>query len=99
MLAAHLNQAREIEHRIMSAGRRFTAQCSAAPSAGPDIWTLSKTVREIADHCHLGVATVHAHFQVRKKYEPGTRERHEVALASRDPDRPTVRWRKRLSEA
>lgn len=99
MLAAHLNQAREIELRIMPAGRRFTVQCLAAPSAGPDTWTLSKTVREIADHCHRGVATVHAHFQVREKYEPGTRERHEAALASRDHDRATVRWRKRLSEA
>lgn len=82
--------------------------CSIAGMTGWDVsrhpeWDLmyaaGLTVREISDHCHVGVATIHAHFRAREKYEPGTRERHEAALAARDPDRPTVRWRKRLSEA
>lgn len=57
------------------------------------------TVREISEHCHHGVATIHAHFKARERYEPGTRERHEAALAARSADRPTVRWQARLDEA
>ena len=56
------------------------------------------TAREISEHCKRGVATIHAHFQSREKYEPGTRERHEAALAARGPDRPSTRWRSRLAE-
>lgn len=47
------------------------------------------TAREIADRCHQNVATIHAHFQSRERYEPGTRATHEAALAARGADRPT----------
>ena len=57
------------------------------------------TVREIADRCHQKRNTVHLHLQVRERHEPGTRARHETALAARDPDRPTTGWRRRLKEA
>lgn len=42
------------------------------------------TVREIADRCHQNVATIHAHFQSRERYEPGTRAKHEAALEARE---------------
>lgn len=57
------------------------------------------TVREISEQCHRGVATIHAHFQARERYEPGTRARHEAALAARELDLPTPQWRARLDEA
>ena len=56
------------------------------------------TAREIADRCRQNVATIHAHFQSRERYEPGTRATHEAALAARGVDRPTVSWRKLLVE-
>lgn len=63
------------------------------------MYAVGLTVREISEHCKRDVATIHAHFQAREKYEPGTRERHEAALAARGPDRPSARWRSRLAEA
>lgn len=57
------------------------------------------TAREIADWCQQNIATVHLHLRVREKYEPGFHAKHEAALASRDPDRPTTWWRRRLHEA
>ena len=56
------------------------------------------TVREIADRCHAHVATIHLHLRVREKHAPGLHAVHAVALADRDPDRPSTRWRQRLSE-
>ena len=56
------------------------------------------TVREIADRCHANVATVHMHLRVREKYAPGLHATHAAALAERDPDRPSTRWRQRLTE-
>lgn len=56
------------------------------------------TVREIADRCHANVATIHRHLRVREKYVPGLHATHASALASRDADRPSTRWRKRLSQ-
>lgn len=56
------------------------------------------TAREIADRCRQNVATIHAHFQSRERYEPGTRATHEAALAARGADRPTISWRKLLVE-
>lgn len=56
------------------------------------------TVREIADRCKANVATVHLHLQVREKYSPGLHATHSEALVSRDPDRPSTRWRQRLEE-
>ncbi|MGX1592574.1 hypothetical protein ACWICO_15785 [Glutamicibacter sp. NPDC055491] len=58
----------------------------------------SLTAREITDLCHRGAATIHYHLQRREHYEPGFRGKHEAALAVRGPDRPTVRWRKKLAE-
>lgn len=49
------------------------------------------TVREIADHCHCNVATIHLHLQVREKYTPGLHTTHAAALARRDPDPPLQR--------
>lgn len=57
------------------------------------------TVREIADRCHQNCSTIHLHFRVREKYEPGFHARHEAALKARGPNRPTTLWRKRASEA
>lgn len=57
------------------------------------------TAREIADRCHQNIATVHRHLRMREKYEPGFHAKHQAALASRDPDRPSTRWRQRLYEA
>lgn len=56
------------------------------------------TVREIADRCHANVATIHLHLRVREKYAPGLHATHVEALAGRDPDRPSTRWRQRLAE-
>ncbi|MGP5383614.1 Helicase associated domain protein [Glutamicibacter arilaitensis] len=56
------------------------------------------TAREIADRCHQNVATIHAHFQSRERYEPGTRATHETALAAGGVDRPTAQWRTNLNE-
>lgn len=56
------------------------------------------TVREIADRCHANVATIHLHLRVREKYAPGLHATHAEALAGRDPDRPSTRWRQRLTE-
>lgn len=56
------------------------------------------TVREISDHCHAVRSTVQRHLQFRERYEPGTQARHETALASRTPGRPSTNWRKRLKE-
>jgi len=56
------------------------------------------TVREISDLCHWHCATIHRHFQIRERYAPGTRAKHETALAARGVDRPTVSWRKLLAE-
>lgn len=56
------------------------------------------TAREIADRCHQNVATIHVHFQARERYAPGTRAKHEDALAARGADRPTIRWRKKLAQ-
>lgn len=41
------------------------------------------TVREIADRCHQNCSTIHLHFRVREKYEPGFHARHEAALKAR----------------
>lgn len=62
------------------------------------MYAVGLTVREIADRCHQNVATIHAHFQSRERYEPGTRATHEAALAARGVDRPTISWRKLLAE-
>lgn len=56
------------------------------------------TVREIAHWCHANVATVHLHLRVREKYAPGLHATHTAALADRDPDRPSTRWRQRLND-
>lgn len=56
------------------------------------------TVREIARWCHANVAAIHLHLQVRERYTPGVHEAHAAALAQRDPDRASTRWRKRLAE-
>lgn len=56
------------------------------------------TVREIADRCHANVATVHLHLRVREKHAPGLNAAHAGALAERDPDRPSTRWRQRLAD-
>lgn len=56
------------------------------------------TVREIADRCHANVATIHLHLRVREKYAPGLQATHASALASRDVDRPSTRWRQRLAQ-
>lgn len=56
------------------------------------------TVREIADRCHANVATIHLHLRVREKHVPGLHATHAEALADRDPDRPSTRWRQRLTE-
>ena len=57
------------------------------------------TVREIADRCHHQRNTVHRHLQVREHYQPGLRATHEAALAARNPERPSSRWRRRHQEA
>lgn len=57
------------------------------------------TAREIADRCHQNIATVHLHLRVREKYAPGFHAAHAAALASRDPDRPSIKWRQRLQQA
>lgn len=54
---------------------------------------------EIAHCCHQKRVTVHLHLQIRECHEPGTRARHETALAAKDPDRPTTGWHRRLKEA
>lgn len=56
------------------------------------------TAREIADRCHANVATIHLHLRVREKHAPGLHTTHAKALADRDPDRPSTRWRQRLTE-
>ncbi|ALE93802.1 hypothetical protein AOC05_18180 [Arthrobacter alpinus] len=56
------------------------------------------TVREIADRCHHKRSTVHRHLQVREGYQPGLRDRHNASFVSRDPDRPTTTWRRRLKD-
>lgn len=56
------------------------------------------TVREIADRCHANAATIHLHLRVREKYAPGLHATHAAALTDRDPDRPSTRWRQRLTE-
>jgi len=56
------------------------------------------TVREIADRCQANVATIHLHLRVREKYAPGLHNTHAAALANRDPDRPSTRWRQRFTE-
>ena len=56
------------------------------------------TAREIADRCHANVATIHLHLRVREKHTPGLHTTHAKALADRDPDRPSTRWRQRLTE-
>lgn len=56
------------------------------------------TVREISDLCHWQCTTIHAHFKSRERYVPGTRAKHETALAARGADRPTISWRKLLAE-
>ncbi|MGP5689972.1 hypothetical protein [Glutamicibacter ardleyensis] len=56
------------------------------------------TVREISDLSHWQCTTIHAHFQSRERYAPGTRAAHEAALDARGVDRPTVSWRKLLAE-
>ncbi|WP_404289221.1 helicase associated domain-containing protein [Glutamicibacter arilaitensis] len=63
------------------------------------MYSAGLTVREIIDRCHENVATIHAHLRVREKYSPGLRAKHEAALEARDPNRPTIKWRKRLKEA
>lgn len=57
------------------------------------------TIREISNWCHQNYSTVHLHLQVREKYSPGLRERHEKALDERGPNLPTTKWRNRLTEA
>lgn len=56
------------------------------------------TAREIADRSHQNVATIHAHFQSRERYEPGTRATHEAALAAKGMDRPSAKWRRILAD-
>ena len=56
------------------------------------------TVREIADRSQPNAATVHLHLRVRETYAPGLHATHAAALAERDPDRPSTRWRRRLAE-
>ncbi len=55
------------------------------------------TVREISTWCHQTYSTVHLHLQVREKYSPGLRARHEAALADRGPSIPSTKWRNRLT--
>ena len=55
------------------------------------------TVREIADRCHANVATIHLHLRIREKYAPRLHATHAAALAARHPDRPSTRWRQRLT--
>ncbi|PRB76643.1 hypothetical protein CQ012_06425 [Arthrobacter sp. MYb214] len=79
----------------------FSVMTSWEVSRHPEwdmMYAAGLTVREIADLCHANVATVHLHFRVREKYTPGVHEIHAVALGKRDPDRPSTRWRQRLSE-
>lgn len=62
------------------------------------MYAVGMTVREIADRCHANVATIHLHLRVREKHAPGLHATHAAALADRDPDRPSTRWRQRLTE-
>lgn len=62
------------------------------------MYLAGSTVREIADLCHRGVATVHYHLQRREHYEPGFRSQHEAALAARRKDRPSASWYRRAEE-
>lgn len=62
------------------------------------MYAVGLTVREISDLCHWQCATIHAHFQSRERYKPGTRAKHEAALAARGMDRPTAQWRTNLNE-
>lgn len=56
------------------------------------------TVREIAELCHRGPATIHYHLRRREHYEPGFRAKHEAAVASRGKARPSSMWRRRANE-
>lgn len=56
------------------------------------------TEREIADRRHQNVATIHALFQTRERYEPGIHAKHEAALAAWGAKGPTSQWRKKLAE-
>lgn len=55
-------------------------------------------VRESSDLCHQNVSTLHLHFKVQAEHDAETKARHDAALAARNPDRPSVLWRRRLSE-
>lgn len=57
------------------------------------------TAREISDLCHQVPATVYLHVRKREQYEPGYQARHEKALKSREPNRPSTKWRARATEA
>lgn len=56
------------------------------------------TVREIADLCHRGPATIHYHLQRREYYEPGFRAKHEAAAISRSKRRPSDMWRRQAKD-
>lgn len=57
------------------------------------------TVREISTWCHQVYSTVHLHLQVREKYSPGLRARHEAAFAERGSNIPSTKWRNKLAAA
>ena len=56
------------------------------------------TVREIAELCHRGSATIHYHLRRREHYEPGFRAKHEAAVATRNNNRPSSTWRRQANE-
>ncbi|WP_190264505.1 Helicase associated domain protein [Glutamicibacter nicotianae] len=56
------------------------------------------TVREIAELCHRGPATIHYHLRRREHYEPGFRAKHEAAVATRNNNRPSSTWRRQATE-
>ena len=56
------------------------------------------TVREIAELCHRGPATIHYHLRRRDHYEPGFRAKHETAVAARNKNRPSSTWRRQAKE-
>lgn len=54
-------------------------------------------IREISRWWHQSYSTVHLHLQVREKYSPGLRARHEAALGERGPIIPSTKWRNKLA--
>lgn len=80
---------------------RMTVMASWNISRHPEwdqMYLAGLTAREIAEYCHVNLATVHLHLKKRAKYQPDFRVLHENALALRHPDRPTFHWKSRLGQ-